>query len=66
MILKCLVVDDEEIAGKGLERYCREISFVRVEGICASAHEARDILEKDQIDLLFLDIQMMKSPSLKK
>ena len=60
MILKSLIVDDEEIARSGLERYCRDIPYIRVEKSCSSALEATVILKQSPIDLIFLDIQMPK------
>jgi len=60
MILKSLIIDDEEIARMGLERYCRDIPFVRIEKICSSAYEALAVLHEKPIDLVFLDIQMPK------
>jgi DNA-binding LytR/AlgR family response regulator len=64
MILKSIIVDDEEIAGRGLERYCAGIPFVRLEKICDSTQQAKEVLEKTSIDLVFLDIQMPKQTGL--
>jgi DNA-binding LytR/AlgR family response regulator len=60
MILKSLIVDDEEIARMGLERYCGDIPFIRIEKSCSSAYEAMAVLREKPIDLVFLDIQMPK------
>ncbi len=64
MILRSLIVDDEEIAGKGLERYCLDIPFIKIEKICSSASEAEEVIKKTAIDLIFLDIQMPKQTGL--
>ncbi len=58
MTIKCLVVDDEPVARKGLAGYVQQVPFLSLEGICKSAVEANDVLHREKIDLLFLDIQM--------
>lgn len=58
MKLKSLIIDDEMIAVKGLQRYCHDISFIQLEGTCSSAIEAKLLVKEKQIDLVFLDIQM--------
>ncbi len=57
-MIKCLIVDDEEMARKSIERLCQRIEDVEVVGCCESAIEALRILKEFNIDLLFLDIEM--------
>jgi len=54
----CLIIDDEPLARQGLEKYAKEIEFLNIEGICKNAMQANTILQKQTIDLLFLDIEM--------
>lgn len=56
--LKCLIVDDEPIAIKGIVYYIGKLDFLEVSDTCSSAMEAAEILKKKEIDLLFLDINM--------
>lgn len=56
--LKCLIVDDEENAIDGVVDYLREIDSFEVVGTCISAIEAIEVLKKQNIDLMFLDINM--------
>lgn len=56
--LKCLVVDDEPVAIKGIVYYIGKLDFLEVADTCASAMEAAEILKKKEIDLLFLDVNM--------
>lgn len=56
--LKCLIVDDEQIAIKGIANHIGKLDFLTVTATCASALEAREILESQSIDLMFLDINM--------
>lgn len=56
--LKCLIVDDEENAIDGVVDYLGEIDFLEVVGTCLSAIDAIEVLKKQDIDLLFLDINM--------
>ncbi|MBL7873348.1 MAG: response regulator transcription factor [Cyclobacteriaceae bacterium] len=60
MKLRCLIVDDEPIARKGLEEYVSEISFLELTHSCESARKAADFLKTNSIDLILLDIQMPK------
>ena len=57
-LLRCLVVDDEPTAREGIVDLVSKIDFLYVAGTCASAMEATTILQKNDIDLLFLDINM--------
>lgn len=56
--MNCLIVDDEPIARKILENYCAHFPELKVVGLAANALEARSILEKQKVDVLFLDINM--------
>lgn len=55
---KCLIVDDEPIARQIIEIYCGHLLDVAVVASCGNALEAKYVLQKEQIDLLFLDINM--------
>jgi DNA-binding LytR/AlgR family response regulator len=56
--IKTIVVEDEPLAREGLLNYIREVSFLHVVKACEDAMEANTVLASDNIDLMFLDIQM--------
>ena len=56
-MLKCLIVDDELIARKGIEKYLQRIPFLKLAGSVRTAAEALPYL-KSNIDLMVLDIRM--------
>lgn len=56
--LKCLIVDDEPMAADLVERYVLKTPFLQLEKKCDNAIEAIDYIEKNDVDLIFLDIQM--------
>lgn len=56
--LRCLVVDDEPVAVKGIVYYIGKLDFLEVSDTCSSAMKAAEILKNKEIDLLFLDINM--------
>lgn len=53
-----LLVDDEYLALNLLEEYARRIPELEVVAKCKSAQQAITVLEQEQIDILFSDIQM--------
>jgi len=59
-ILKALIIDDEPLAHKVVSTYVNDIPFVEIVGQCYLATEALSILQQQEIDLIFLDIQMPK------
>jgi len=58
MTHRCLIIDDEELARELIESHLSQLSEFELVASCASAIEARKILQSEQIDLLFLDIEM--------
>ena len=54
----CLIVEDEPLAAEVLQRYITEVPFLQLTEVCSNAMDALDILNKKQIDLIFLDIQL--------
>ena len=58
MKLKCIIVDDESLARKLIEENVRQLPFLELTGVCKNPFEAMDILQTQQVDLIFLDIQM--------
>ncbi|MEO1030740.1 MAG: response regulator transcription factor [Bacteroidota bacterium] len=58
--IKCIIVDDEEMATKVIETHLSHIPDFEIAGIYHSAVEAFLALDQYQVDVLFLDIQMPK------
>lgn len=56
--LNCLIIDDEPIAREGINDYCKEIAFLNVVALCKNVLQANHYLESNEIDLIFLDINM--------
>ncbi len=57
-MIYCIIVDDEPLALDVLETHLSQFDDVVVRAKCRNAIEANSILEKERIDLMFLDIQM--------
>lgn len=57
-MIKCLIVDDEPLALDLLEDNIRRIPFLELRAKLRNPLEAVELLKKEKIDLLFLDIQM--------
>lgn len=57
-LLHCLIVDDEPIARDIIDSYCKHLNYLKVVALCGNALEAKTILQNEQIDILFLDINM--------
>ncbi|SFN02920.1 two component transcriptional regulator, LytTR family [Chitinophaga sp. YR627] len=58
MKIRCVITDDEPYARKGLQGYISQIDFLELVAVCESAVELNTFLKKEQVDLLFLDIEM--------
>lgn len=58
MKLKCLIVDDEPMARKGLEEYVADVPFLEHAGSCENALKANEFLQQNPVDLMLLDINM--------
>ncbi|MDL5514567.1 LytTR family DNA-binding domain-containing protein [Arenibacter sp. M-2] len=58
MKMKCLIVDDENIARKILSDYVGKVPELELVASCSSALQALNHIKNDHIDVLFLDIQM--------
>ncbi len=58
MTLNCLIVDDEPLALDLLENYVTKTPFLHLAGRCENAFQAMERIQQNDIDLLFLDIQM--------
>ncbi len=58
MKLKCVIVDDEPLAITILEGYLKKIPYVKIIGKFESALPVYEFLKNNDVDLLFLDIEM--------
>jgi len=56
--MRCLIVDDEPLAQQVIEEFASRVGFLEIAGKCSSASEAIEMLRKQSIDLIFLDIHM--------
>ena len=54
----CIIVEDEPLAAEVLEDYIKQIPFLELKGICEDAIFALEFLQKQKIDVVFLDIHL--------
>ena len=57
-MLKCLVIDDEELARELLNIYINKLDFIKIVGSFENPLNAIEVLKNESIDIVFLDIQM--------
>ena len=58
MNIRCIAVDDEPLALDIIESYVSKLPFLHLVKTCSSATEAMQVLHEEQVDLMFLDIEM--------
>lgn len=58
MEIRCLAIDDEPLALKQIGAYIEKTPFLKSIALCHSAFEAMELLTKNEVDLMFVDINM--------
>ena len=57
-MIKCIAIDDEPLALKKLVTYIKKIPYLELVAECRSAIEAQQVIDQQQVDAIFLDINM--------
>ena len=58
MTLKCLIVEDEPLAAEVLSDYISQVPFLVTSAHCTDAMKALDILKRQPVDVMFLDLHL--------
>ena len=56
--MKCIIVDDNKMARMAMKQLVGQVADLELVKECADAMEAYNVINKEQVDLLFLDIEM--------
>ena len=56
--MKCIAIDDEPLALTQLSDYISQVPFLSLVKSCQDAFEAMKILSEEEVDLIFVDINM--------
>ncbi len=57
-MIKCIIVEDEVLAQNVIQSHLAKAASFELVGICSNAMEAAAMLKDNEIDLIFLDIQL--------
>src|SRR5882757_5125306 len=58
MKLSCIIVEDIQIAADFLRKFCEKSELVEVKGHFLNVADALEFLDREKVDLLFLDVEM--------
>ena len=56
--MRCLIVDDNQLARMAMKQLVSQVQMLELVAECSDAMQAYNYLNSDQVDLLFLDIEM--------
>ncbi len=56
--MNCIIVDDNKMARTALKKLIEQVDFLALKEECANPLEAYNYLQKENIDLMFLDVEM--------
>lgn len=54
----CLIVEDEPLAAEVIRDYIAQVPFLVLKEICSDAIYAMEVLQREHIDLMFLDLHL--------
>lgn len=57
-MIQCLIIDDNPMARLAIRSFVEEVDFLTLAKECENAIQAINFLQTQQIDLLFLDVEM--------
>ena len=57
-MIRYIIVDDEPFAREGMQLNCDQVPFLEKQGEFGNAMLASEYLSKNEVDLIFLDIEM--------
>ena len=60
MKINCILIDDEQLARKGMTNFIEKVSFLNLVGTFSNPVEALPSVSDKTVDLIFLDIHMPK------
>jgi len=58
MKTRCIIIDDEPLAVELIKEHTSKFSNIEIVGACNNAIEGLELLKSNEVDLMFLDIQM--------
>ena len=58
MKITCIIIEDEPLAAERTKSYVSQMDYLQLKGVFESGRSALDFLEKNEVDLLFLDINL--------
>lgn len=58
MKLRCIIVEDEPLARNLITDYVSKVPYLELVEACSNPMRAMEVLKENQVDLMFLDIQM--------
>lgn len=57
-MIRSIAIDDEPLALKRIQLYAEKIPYLEIVALCHDTYEAMKVLEEENIDLMFVDINM--------